>query len=130
MSKASDILDKSTVIGRITPEEYWQMRFGQSEMQKANYVVLIKNLKQQLLEKDVLILHGKINNIKTDVRNAIQQENLAKKDYQDTRKQIGDRLGHELKGCIIDDVTLEVTRDEEDTPPSEESGELVMEDKQ
>lgn len=128
MSKAYNVLENSEILGTLTPEEYWKLRFGQVEMEKANLQVSMKTLKKALIEKDVQLLMGKINSMKSEVNQALSQEIAAKKDYELTRKDISDRLGADLKGCIIDDVTLEVTRDNDDKPEPGGEGEDIKDD--
>ena len=131
MSKAFDHLEKSEILGTLTKDEYWEMRFHQSHIENKKLKTDVVNLKQQLLMKEILLLQSKVNNMKMDINQSLGEQLIAKKEYEEIRKKISDRIGGDLKGCIIDDVTFEVTRDLEDKPAlKDQASEIIMEDQQ
>lgn len=128
MAKAFDVLEKSEIIGVLEKHEYWEMRFGQSEMEKHKMIVMLKNMKLQLLNKDIQLLQARLANHQVELNQSLGEQHKAKEEYHEIRKKIGDRLGQELKGCIIDDVTLEVVRDHENKSEDKKPSEGIKDD--
>lgn len=100
-------------IGFLKAEEYWQWRFSISEWRKAEAEQRFKELQQKLFDRDAELSKMKAHLfLFTEVENAKKITEAHKKDYENLKKTIEDRLQHSLNECIINDVTYEVSHPE------------------
>lgn len=99
-----------TILGSLTPEQYWEWRFKIAEMQLAERATKIVEAQHALLQKDMEILRLNTSLFRRNI-DAAEATQLANKNaYQAHRTDLEEKLGFNLTDCVIDEVTYEVRK--------------------
>lgn len=105
--KEPQIVEDSTP--RLTPAEYWEWRCTISDMQKAETKVQLAVSESQVLRKDADLMTMKWQlHQKQQVQNSKDALQESKKEYDNMKKRLEDRLGLSLNGKMIDEYSYEV----------------------
>lgn len=103
------IKDGQTIIGRLSPRDYWEWRttLTEVELEKAKHSLVEQRF--LAMQKDIEMAQVKRQLFFSSVLQQ-QKEDLGRveKGAEDWRIALEARIGISLKGCIIDDVTFEV----------------------
>lgn len=93
----------STILGTLTPEEYWEWRTTIAEWHKAKQDLMSRQLRLGMMEKDVEIARLKIALNKRDIQDFEGTVTPFKEEYEKTKVRLEKRLGCTLDGCVIND---------------------------
>ena len=103
------------VLGKLSGRDYWEWRTTFTEVEVETCKKTIVDLKLQLLQKDLELSQLRIHVYKlTTLKAAEDGLHFTKSEADKWISTLEGRLGFKLKGCIIDDVTFEVKRLEDE----------------
>lgn len=102
-----------TILGQLEAKDYWLWRHLISEMQHEETKSQLVRTKAAVMEKELEIARMKSQMYKEVIKQYDANRDLAKKAYEEYRASLEQKLGFELKDCVVDEVTFEVKRFEE-----------------
>lgn len=100
---------------QLKESSYWKWRHKIEEMQHSETKLKVTRLSYSAMEKDLEIMRLKANAYQQIVKAASDACSSLKKEYEDIKLQLEEEIGQSLNGCVIDDVTLEVKKINDDS---------------
>lgn len=97
-----------TVIGKLTPAQYWQWREFIEEMHHAETKEKLAKMNSLLMEKDIETGKLRLMLQRIGVKDIESATKDKKKQYQDLKQELETLHGISLNSVIIDEVTFEV----------------------
>lgn len=94
----------------LKPEMYWEWRCTINEMDLAKKECDVNYLKFEMMNKDLEIARLRTMLFKTGLGVLQEKANLAKNEYEKMKAKIEAETGVSLNGCVIDDVTFEIKK--------------------
>ena len=103
------------LIGQLSPRDYWEWRTTVTEVEVERLKASVAELKFQALQKDLENSQLKMQIFRlTALKDSSDQFKTVKTGADKWKESLEGRLGFKLSGCIIDDVTFEVKRLEDE----------------
>jgi len=114
MVKKKSVEVKETTTPKLSPEMYWEWRCTINEMNLAKKEFDVNYLKHEIMIKDLEISRLKSSLFKNTLVTLQDKVSLAKTEYENMKKRIEDTIKISLNGCMIDDISHEVKKLDED----------------
>lgn len=100
-------------LGKMKAADYWHWRFLIAEMQHAETKVKVTTQQYALMEKEVELAKMRATLFRDVINTQTSHSKDAKAAYDEYKLELEKKLGYSLSGCVIDDVTFEVSKLEE-----------------
>lgn len=109
MSDDIDVVPEGyEVIGKLTPEEYWEWRCTIEEDKSAEFKHKYMAAELVARSREIVIMQLKLEKFKSQVKEAQSDRNKAKDEYIRFRGKLEKNHGLKLQNCVIDDITYEI----------------------
>lgn len=98
----------------ISPELYWEWRCTIEELKTAKVNEKRIHLEKELKQKELEIQKLRLTMFKDIVSSARKGVTSAQNEYEKMKRKIEEQIGMSLNGCVIDDISYEVKKLEEE----------------
>lgn len=99
---------------KIKPDMYWEWRCTIEELKNAKINEKRVHLEKELKQKEIEINKLRLAVFRETVASARRSAIEAEKEYEKMKQRIEDEIGMSLNGCVIDDISYEVKKLEEE----------------
>jgi hypothetical protein len=92
------------------PSQYWEWKAKVIDLQLKETKALAEHRLFEMMNKDLEIARLKTLSFKHSLHEHALNKDASKKEYEEFRKQLSEKLGFDLKDCVIDEHTFEVKK--------------------